>query len=168
MVQNLKIEKATKKDHLKLTEITVDGKAFWGFSKEELSKWKNELTITPKYIAENKTYNLVLDSSIIGYYSFLKIDENTFLLDNLFLFQNVISKGFGKLLMQDFLKRAKTLNISTIILEAEPNAEKFYKKFGFSTYDRRESLIKGRFLPKMKLDLTSISFEIILNEKSYF
>ncbi|SFB94886.1 Ribosomal protein S18 acetylase RimI [Kaistella jeonii] len=154
MVPNFKIEKATEKDHLTLTEITVDGKAFWGFSKEELSKWKNELTITPEYIAENETYNLVLDSSIVGYYSFLKIDENTLLLDNLFLFQKVIGKGFGKLLMQNFLKRAKSLNISNIILEAEPNAENFYKKFGFSTYDHRESVIKGRFLPKMKLDLT--------------
>ena len=153
-VQNFKFEKATISDHLRLTEITLDGKAFWGFSKEDLSKWKNELTITKEYISENETFNLIINSSIIGYYSFFKIDENTVLLDNLFLIQKFIGKGFGKILMEDFLTRAKNLTISNIILEAEPNVEKFYRKFSFSTFEYRKSSIKERFLPIMKLNLT--------------
>ena len=68
----VKIEKASEKNHIKLTEITFDGKAFWGFSKEQLTQWKSELTITSKYILDHEAYNLVLDSEIIGYYSFYK------------------------------------------------------------------------------------------------
>ena len=147
------IERVTEKDHLKLTEITVDGKAFWGFSKEQLAIWKDELTVTRDYISANETYNLFLDSSIIGYYSFLKMSDDQIILDNLFLFQKYIGQGFGTLLMNDFLESVKKLGFCTIILEAEPNAEQFYKKFGFSTYDHRESNIKGRLLPKMKLNL---------------
>ena len=149
------IERATEKDHLKLTEITVDGKAFWGFSKEQLAIWKDELTVTRDYISANETYNLFLDSSIIGYYSFLKMSDDQIILDNLFLFQKYIGQGFGTLLMNDFLESVKKLGFCTIILEAEPNAEQFYEKFGFSTYDHRESNIEGRFLPKMKLNLIS-------------
>ena len=70
----------------------------------------------------------------------------------LFLFQNFIGKGFGQFLLNDFLERAKKMNIIDIILEADPNAGNFYKKFGFVTYDQRESSIDGRFLPQMKLD----------------
>ena len=149
------IERATEKDHLKLTEITVDGKAFWGFSKEQLAIWKDELTVTRDYISANETYNLFLDSSIIGYYSFLKMSDDQIILDNLFLFQKYMGQGFGTLLMNDFLESVKKLGFCTIILEAEPNAERFYKKFGFSTYDHRESNIEGRLLPKMKLNLIS-------------
>lgn len=114
--------------------------------------WEPELTITAKYISENETYQLVLDDEIIGYYAFIKLGAGHLKLDHLFLFQQFIGEGFGQLLLTDFLKRAKESNAIDIILEADPNAENFYKKFGFVTFDQRESSIKGRFLPLMKLD----------------
>lgn len=148
------IEKANPDDAQILTEITFDGKAFWGFSKKQLAEWTELLTITPDYISENPVYKLVLDSSeIAGFYSFLTINENEIKLDNLFLFQKYISKGFGKIMMEDFLSRAKNLKPKIITLDAEPKTEKFYKKFGFITFDKKESVIKDRFLPKMKLTL---------------
>lgn len=147
----LKIEKASEKDHLKLTEITFDGKAFWGFSKEQLSEWTELLTITPEYILKNSVFNLIFNSEIVGYYSYLVISKKEIKLDYLFLYQKYIGAGFGKLMMDDFLKKAKELKVELITLEAEPKAENFYKKFGFSTFDQRESSIKGRFLPQMKL-----------------
>ena len=151
-MEGANIKRALPSDHCILTEITVDGKAFWGYSKQQLSAWENDLTITEKYLLENETYKLILNGEIIGYYSFLKLTENHLKLDYLFLFQNFIGKGFGQLLLNDFLERAKRMNIIDIILEADPNAENFYKKFGFVTYDQRESSIKERFLPLMKLD----------------
>ena len=151
-MEGANIKRALPSDHSILTEITMDGKAFWGYSKEQLSNWENDLTITEKYLLENETYKLIVNHEIIGYYSFLKLNEGHLKLDYLFLFQNFIGKGFGQLLLNDFLERAKRMNIIDIILEADPNAENFYKKFGFVTYDQRESSIKGRFLPLMKLD----------------
>lgn len=146
------IRRALPSDHSVLTEITRNGKAFWGYSKQQLEIWQPELTITSKYISENETYQLVFDDEIIGYYAYIKLGERHLKLDYLFLFQQFIGKGFGQLLLTDFLKRAKDLNTIDIILEADPNAELFYKKFGFVTYDQRESSIKERFLPLMKLD----------------
>ncbi len=151
-MEGANIKRALPSDHSVLTEITMDGKAFWGYSKQQLSTWENDLTITEEYLLENETYKLILNHEIIGYYSFLKLSENHLKLDYLFLFQNFIGKGFGQLLLNDFLERAKRMNIIDIILEADPNAENFYKKFGFVTYDQRESSINGRFLPQMKLD----------------
>lgn len=42
----------------------------------------------------------------------------------------------------------------TVTLDAEPNAERFYLKFGFKTVDQLASSIPNRFLPVMELDLT--------------
>ena len=120
-----------------------------------MSEWENDLTITTRYLTENETYKLVLNDQIIGYYSFIRLAENHLKLDNLFLLQNFIGKGFGQLLLNDFLERAQESNSIDIILEADPNAENFYKKFGFVTYDQRESSIKGRFLPQMRLEFNN-------------
>lgn len=147
------IEPSSEQDHGILTAITIDGKAFWGFSKEQLSEWTELLTITPEYISKNYVFNLILNSETIGYYSYLVINEKELKLDNLFLYQKYIGKGFGKLMMNDFVNKAKELKVKLITLDSDPKAEDFYKKFGFETFDQLESTIKDRFLPKMKLNL---------------
>ena len=151
-MQTAKIEKAVTSDHSSLTKITFDSKAFWGYSNEQLLKWENDLIITENYISENETYKLILNDEIIGYYSFVKLSGGHLKLDCFFIIQKFIGKGFGHALLNDFLRKAKELNIIDVILEADPNAENFYKKFGFITYDRKESSLKGRFLPQMKLE----------------
>ncbi|RZK24014.1 MAG: hypothetical protein EOO43_07855 [Flavobacterium sp.] len=52
----------------------------------QLEKWKKELTITETYIEENETYKLIVGEKIAGYYSLLKVENETVKLDNLFLF----------------------------------------------------------------------------------
>lgn len=44
---------------------------------------------------------------IIGYYSYIYLNEDEVKLDNLFLLPTYIGKGIGKLLMNDFLQRIK-------------------------------------------------------------
>ena len=61
-----------------------------------------------------------------------------------------MGKGFGKVLLQHSLKEVVKKE-KDIIVVADPNAETFYVKQGFVTYDQIESLPKGRFLPVMKL-----------------
>ena len=55
--------------------------------------------------------------------------------------------------MNDFLKKTKQLDIDKITLDAEPNAEFFYKTFGFETIGKLESSIKDRYLPIMELQI---------------
>lgn len=149
----MQIEKAQENDHIILSNITYLGKAFWGYDKELLDKWKDDLTITPEYISKNGTFKLISDEEIIGYYSFLKLENNVLKLDFLFILPKYIGTGIGKLLMTDFIDRAKSLNVEKIVLDADPNAEKFYSKFGFKTYQKLESSVKNRFLPQMELIL---------------
>lgn len=150
-MKSINIQKAAPENHSLVTKITFDGKSHWGFSQEQMTEWKTYLTITSEYIAKNETYLLVFDKEIIGYYSYFKLNDTEIELDNLFLYQKFIGKGFGKILMKDFLERIKNTTVTSIILVSEPNTEKFYSQFGFSTYERVESKIKGRFLPKMRL-----------------
>lgn len=149
----MKIEKSDRNDHLILSEITFQGKAFWGYEKEQLEKWRNDLTITEEYIENNETFKLMIEDKIIGYYSVLKLENKTIKLDNLFLLPEFIGKGYGKLLMNHCINRAKEMNMKKIVLDSEPNAELFYQSFGFKVYDKLKTSIENRFLPQMELNI---------------
>jgi len=95
----------------------------------------------------------MLDNQIIGYYSFFHESENSIKLDNLFVLPDFIGKGFGKLLMNDFLVRLQDLSVQKVVLNSEPNAESFYIKFGFVKIGQIETSIKDRHLPIMELKI---------------
>lgn len=149
----MNIQKAKPQDHICLTEITKKSKAYWGYSEEQIEKWSNNLTITIEYIQNNDVFNLVEESKIIGYYSYLKQENNQIKLDNLFLLPKYIGKGFGVFLMNDFLQRMRNEKCQKIILDSEPNAEQFYQKIGFKKIGEFETSIKNRFMPIMEMNL---------------
>lgn len=147
------IEKANVNDDLVLTAITKKSKAHWGYSDEQIEIWSEFLTVTKEYIETQSVYKLVVEDRTVGYYSFFHESENTIKLDNLFVLPDFIGKGFGKLLMNDFLIRLEKGNIQKVVLNSEPNAEKFYVKFGFIKVGQIETSIKDRYLPVMELKL---------------
>lgn len=149
----LKIIKANPEDDKILTDITKKSKAHWGYSDEQMEKWSQDLTINKDYIKKSKVYKLSLNNTIIAYYSYFNINENTVKLDNLFVVPEEMGKGYGKILMNDFINKTKKEKTAKIILDADPNAEKFYEGFGFLKISQIETSIKNRFLPVMELKL---------------
>lgn len=147
------ISKANSADNLILTEITIQSKAHWGYSAEQMKLWTNDLTITPDYIEKNDVYNLVIDDEIIAYYSIHRTSEDEVLLDNLFISPTHIGKGFGRLLLNDFLERVKAEGVSEVKLYSDPHSETFYRHFGFEVIGKMKTSIEGRFLPIMKRNL---------------
>lgn len=147
------IQKAIPGDHEILTQITKKSKAYWGYSNEQIEDWSPFLTVTEEYIETNSVFNLMLDNEIVGYYSFFHESENSLKLDNLFVLPDFIGKGFGRLLMNDFLVRLQDLSVQKVVLSSEPNAESFYIKFGFVKIGQIETSIKDRYLPIMELKI---------------
>ncbi|WP_298393304.1 GNAT family N-acetyltransferase [Flavobacterium sp.] len=145
------IQKANSSDHEILTQITKKSKAFWGYSEDLLLVWNDALTITQEYINTHQVFSFKVDDKIVGYYSYILEAEDNIKLDNLFLLPQFIGKGFGSLLLADFLKRIQNQNHKRIYLESEPYAEGFYKKHGFQTIGKLETAIQGRFMPVMEI-----------------
>lgn len=149
----MKIEKAKSKDNAILSDIALKGKSFWGYEIEQLNEWKDDLTITPNYIEDNDVYKLVVEFEIVGFFSFLTSENNTLKLDYFFIYRQYIGKGLGKVLLNKAIEVAIEKKALKIILDADPNAESFYKHSGFKTYAQLESSVKNRFLPQMELVL---------------
>ena len=136
-----------------MTEITKKSKAFWGYSEEQILEWNDNLTISKDYIESNNTFKLLNDNIVIGYYSYIIEEEKIARLDNLFVLPEYIGKGFGKSLVNDFLRRMRNQKIKKIILDSEPNATEFYRRIGFEKIGEFETSIKNRFMPIMEMKL---------------
>lgn len=149
----MNIQKAIPEDHIRLTEITKKSKAYWGYSEEQILKWSNNLTVTIGYIENNPVFKLIDANEIIGYYSYIRQENQQVKLDNLFIIPEYIGKGLGTYLMNDFLERMSIEKCQKIVLDSEPNAEKFYRKIGFKKIGEFETSIKNRFMPIMEMKL---------------
>ncbi|MGH1336369.1 MAG: GNAT family N-acetyltransferase [Aureispira sp.] len=148
--------KAQKSDAQDLTELTIRSKAYWGYTQEQMTQWKDDLTISPEYIEQQEVYTLTVEKVLIGYYSFSSLNDQKVKLDNIFIEPNYIRQGYGKILMNAFFDQVRGRGFKTIRLDSEPNAENFYKELGFKVVGRLESSLKDRFLPIMELQIEAL------------
>lgn len=147
----MRIERADIEDNLILSDIAFKGKSYWDYTSEQLNSWKEDLTITQEYLSKYDVYKLVDKNSIIGFFSLIKIDKNTVKVDCLFMYPEFIGNGNGRRLINSVIELATTMSVNRIILDSDPNAQKFYEHFGFIKYAEIETSIKNRFLPQMEL-----------------
>jgi len=149
----MKISKAENIDANDLTKLTFSSKSYWGYSKEQMEQWKDDLTVTTAYINRNEVYKLTDNNKLIGYYSFYKLDDKKVKLDNIFIAPEFIGKGYGNFLMRDFFDRMQFGGAQKVVLESDPNAEQFYQKLGFKVIGQKQTSIKDRFLPIMEKEM---------------
>jgi GNAT superfamily N-acetyltransferase len=141
--------KASLQDDKALTDLTMRSKGYWGYSPAQLKKWTSQLTITKYYLNKFKVCKLVEGEKLLGYYSWAGRPPLA-LLDNMFIDPDHLHKGYGSLLMNDFLKKAKAAGYKKARVNSDPNATGFYLKFRFVKVGELQSVIPGRFLPIME------------------
>lgn len=147
------IVSATTSDAKLLTEIAVQSKGFWGYSKELLSSWKEELTVTETIISKMIVFKYLINNQIIGFYILQIINPQKAELEFLFIAPKFIGKGIGSQLLKHATIKANELKIVSLFVLSDPNAVAFYKNNGFVTVAKKQSTIAGRFLPVMQKDL---------------
>ncbi len=147
------IVSADSNDAKKLTEIALTSKAFWGYSKELIESWREDLTITPKMILGCFVFKFIVNDAIAGFYALNPPKVNTIELEMLFVLPAFIGKGIGKDLLHHSFEKVKNQNVKSMTLLADPNAVPFYASQGFYEIDKKESSIAGRFLSVLQKDL---------------
>jgi GNAT superfamily N-acetyltransferase len=136
-----------------LTGITKAAKAYWGYSKEQLAIWSDELTIQPAYVQEYLVFKFVTNAEIRAYYSLHPNEPKRFKLENMFVLPKYIGTGIGKKLLEHACRKSLEQGAQFLWLESDPHATKFYEKHGFEIIGQQASSIPGRYLPIMELPL---------------
>lgn len=144
------IRKAELSDAKRLSDLALKSKAYWGYSKEDLQSWVDDLTVTPQMILKCQVFLYVIEEKPVGFYILNPPTNRNSELEMLFVLPNFIGKGIGGFLLEHAFNKAKILPVVSITLLADPNAVPFYEKKGFKVIDKKESSIAGRFLPIMK------------------
>lgn len=151
------IRKAKPQEAKSLSELAMRSKAYWGYSGEFMEACRDELTVTSESIESNDLYYVVAEreAKLLGYYAVSKCNETECELEALFVEPVDIGTGVGKALMDHAKRTAVTLGGKVLIVQGDPNAEKFYRAAGGKLIGARESCsIPGRNLPLFEIELS--------------
>ena len=119
---------------------------------------RDELTVTDRSLNSADLHYYVAEGelNLLGYYAIEKLNDREFELEALFVEPDFIGKGVGRALIEHAKNLVRKLGGNKIIIQGDPNAEKFYREVGGKSNGTRESAsIPGRSLPLFTIDLTS-------------
>ena len=150
----LTIRRAQREEAACLTEIAFAAKRHWGYPESWLEAWRTDLTITPEFIARHEVFVAIEHDQPVGFYA-LVTSEGITELDHLWVLPEWMGKGIGRRLLTQAIDRARALNIATVEIVSDPNAEAFYLKAGARKIGEVPSAVEGqqRCLPRLAIDI---------------
>ncbi|HUD11407.1 MAG TPA: GNAT family N-acetyltransferase [Candidatus Saccharimonadia bacterium] len=123
------IRSGQAKDAVFLSDLAFRSKAYWGYDKEFMARFKSDLKMEPADCASGLTRIAFHGDAIVGFYS-LYGDAPEGKLTDLFVEPSYIGKGVGKELWGGAIRQAKELGFTTLEIHSDPHAEGFYLRMG--------------------------------------
>jgi GNAT superfamily N-acetyltransferase len=123
------IVRAKPEDADALTEIAHAAKRHWGYPENWMAAWREILTMRPEFIGEKTASCAVEDGRPIGFYV-LTTEDDGLHLNHLWILPHAMGRGIGRALFEHAAAQARRLGFNLIKIEADPNAEGFYKRMG--------------------------------------
>ena len=118
---------ATADDAPALTELARQAKSHWGYPPDWIDLWRDELTITPAYIAEHTTLVAVEDGVPVGMCA-LEERADGGAIENVWIAPDHHRLGVGRALVMRALREAATAGLPSVRVVSDPFAEGFYSR----------------------------------------
>ena len=152
---DIHIRRAKPDEAAALTEIAHAAKRHWGYPEKWIERWKEDLTITPEFVASNEVFVAMAGEEIAGCCAIVLGRNSIAELEHMWIKPERIGTGVGRALFIHVKKRAKDLGLPALELSSDPNAEGFYQRMGATRIGDVKSEIEGqpRLLPRMTVDL---------------
>ena len=125
----MNIRRAVEAEAPFLSALVMRAKAHWGYSKEQLERWRPELAISATDIRDGPTFIAIADAEVGGFYS-LRPSPLAWELDNLWVQPEFMHRGIGRALLAHALATAVRGGASEVTVDADPHAESFYLECG--------------------------------------
>lgn len=155
MDSELHVRRATPEDAEALTRIALAAKRHWGYPERWILQWTGGLNITPEIVRNNEVHVAVVEGGrTVGFYALVG-EGRRIELEHLWISPEYIGRGVGRILFDHALGKAASLGAETLRLEADPNAEGFYRKMGAERVGENVYEIEGhrRVLPLMAVEI---------------
>ena len=151
---NCKIRKATPNEAEILSALAIRSKAHWGYSRDFMNACLTELSYSSDEIENKYFFVAEIAGSLVGFYALDRLSFTEIELDALFVDPPSMGKGYGRALISHAKHKAIDLGASTLVIQADPNANNFYLSAGgIVTGERESASISGRYLPILVIQL---------------
>ena len=150
----VRIVRAKREDAETLTEIAHAAKRHWRYPENWIAAWRDFLTLRPEFIAANIAFIAIDDGRAVGFYVLTTQDDGVHL-DHLWITPGAMRRGIGRALFEHAAAEARNLGFVSIKIEADPNAEGFYKRMGAFRIGTNVSTVERepRALPLLEFHL---------------
>ncbi|MBI1238891.1 MAG: GNAT family N-acetyltransferase [Alphaproteobacteria bacterium] len=141
---------ARTSDSAALSDLAMRSKAHWGYDAAFLEACRAELTITPERIEAEQMTVAEERGALVGMIA-LAAEGAEGEIEDFFVSPEAIGQGIGRRLMEHALSQARAAGLARIGVDADPNAEAIYVRFGFVRIGLSLSAsIPGRMLPRLE------------------
>jgi GNAT superfamily N-acetyltransferase len=134
-----------------LSDIAIEAKGYWGYSREQLEIWRDGLRIEPDYIQKHTVRTVEVNGDVVGFFAITQGEAD--MLDHLWLSPHIIGQGIGKLAFLEIITECQKLGIEFFMIISDPDAEGFYLHQGAVKVGEVESIPQKRMLPKLKFTI---------------
>ena len=169
----LKLRPATPADAPALTDILHRSKASWKYPDDKMAEFREHWRITEATIQSLHVTIAERDGIPVGFSALSPQNEDTLLVDFLFVAPEAQRQGIGDLLLIRAEDHARQNNLSRLYLESDFHAGPFYEKRGFQTIASRPSAMSpGIDIPMMEKILPPCvhaisSINVTLSDKAW-
>src|SRR5215216_3158438 len=125
----MQIRRARESEASVLSALALRTKQHWGYAREDIERWRPFLTVSTEDIASKPTFVAEVESEVVGFY-LLVPNGQAWVLDHLWVAPQFAHRGFGRILLAHAANAARLAGASSIIIDADPNAESFYVACG--------------------------------------
>jgi GNAT superfamily N-acetyltransferase len=149
----VRIRPAVSDEAAALSGLALRSKGYWGYDADFLEACRAELTISPDQLASDRIYLLEEGDRIVGFYGLRDLGVAADL-SYFFVEPAAIGRGYGKRLWRHAVDTARQLGFRDLRIEADPNAEPFYRAMGAEQIGAIPSPVQaGRLLPLLRYSL---------------
>jgi ribosomal protein S18 acetylase RimI-like enzyme len=153
----MRIRRARESEAAALSALAVTSKQYWGYSPQDIEQWRPLLTVSAMEIASKPTFVAEVENEAVGFY-LLVPGPQAWELDHLWVSPKFARRGIGRALLAHAANSARLAGGTTLVIDADPNAEPFYVACGASRQGVVAAPIAAnpaRFRPQLSLQVTS-------------
>jgi GNAT superfamily N-acetyltransferase len=137
-----------------LSELAMRSKAHWGYDEAFLAACRDELAMRSAEIEPRRTTVAEHNGSILGFVTLEGVPPEG-ILGMMFVEPHAMGRGVGRRLFEHVVATAQELGFERIRIDADPNAEPFYRAMGAVRIGTTPSgSIPGRMLPLLAVTIT--------------
>lgn len=151
---SVSLRQAVIDDLDQLTAIAFAAKAHWGYPKEWLEQWHEELTMTPAHLDNLQFAIAEVEGNPAGFCA-LGFEGSVCAIHHMWVMPEFMGHGIGRRLFDWVVNIAFESGAQTLDVLSDPYAEPFYEKMGLVRTQLESSSIPDRFLPRMHAPLAN-------------